>query len=110
MPLNLENLLKLLLLDKEYSIRMISEIAEETGKEYKNETYGISLQYPSDWRRIDWRSLPDFLSFYDVNPDDNFTEVAQFYSKYQGTSDRYAEGIDIAVQNLTQDNSTLKRI
>jgi hypothetical protein len=101
------NLSNLVLLDKEKAIRVMSEIPEDTRKEYKNDTYGITLRYPSDWRRIDWRSLPDFLSFYDVNPDDSFTEVAQFYSRYQGTSDRYAEGIDLAVQNLTQNNSTL---
>jgi hypothetical protein len=106
-PLSLKNLSNLFLLDKGNNIRVISEIVEDTRKEYKNDTYGITIQYPSDWRRIDWRSLPDFLSFYDVNPDDDFTEIAQFYSKYQGKSDRYAEGIDLAAQNLTQDNYTL---
>jgi hypothetical protein len=85
--------------------KISGEFANDSTKEYKNETYGITLKYPSEWRRVDWRSLPDFISFYDVNPDDNFTEVVQFYSRYQGSSDRYAEGIDIAVQNLTQTNS-----
>ena len=64
--------------------RISEELANASAKEYKNETYGITLKYPSEWRRVDWRSLPDFISFYDVNPDDNFTEVAQFYSKYKG--------------------------
>jgi hypothetical protein len=85
--------------------KISGEFANDSTKEYKNGTYGITLKYPSEWRRVDWRSLPDFISFYDVNPDDNFTEVVQFYSRYQGSSDRYAEGIDIAVQNLTQTNS-----
>jgi hypothetical protein len=76
-------------------------------KEYKNQTYGITVQYPSDWRRIDWRSLPDFLSFYDASPDDDFTEIVQFYSRYQDSSDKYAEGIDIAVQNSTRGANSL---
>jgi hypothetical protein len=109
-PISLKNLSNLVLMNRENPIRAISEIAEDTRKEYENETYGITLQYPSDWRRIDWRSLADFLSFYDINPVDSFTEVAQFYSRYQGPTDRYAEGIDIAVQNLTQDNSTLSEL
>ena len=96
------------LVGRENIVQKISEKLEnDAKKEYKNETYGITVQYPSDWRRIDWRSLLDFLSFYDVNPNDNFTEVAQFYSRYEGSSDKYAEGIDIAVQNLTQKPNSL---
>lgn len=86
----------------------IMTIGDKTIKEYTNTTFGITLLYPSEWKRIDWRSLVDFLSFYDIPPNDNFTEVVQLYSRYQNISDKYAEGIDIAVDSSRTDHKDLK--
>jgi hypothetical protein len=59
---------------------------------YNNATYGITMQYPSDW-------TVDNTDF----PDDGVTQIVGFYSLLDSRLDKYAERLWIAQDNLPLD-------
>lgn len=73
-------------------ILAIAQTSEESSETYKNPTFGISLQYPSDWGRLDLSFLENDSADIDFYP---LEDVSQ------------AIAIKIQVKNLPSQNVTL---
>jgi hypothetical protein len=56
---------------------------------YENSTYGIRIQYPSDWD----------LEETDYSTDDGVTDIVRFLSPYQGRIDDYSENVWISKES-----------
>jgi plastocyanin len=59
---------------------------------YDNTSYGISIQYPSDWT----------FGHYDFDPYDTFVFVVTFEAPFENSSDQYAEKVDVAIDMTGQ--------
>jgi S1-C subfamily serine protease len=64
---------------------------------YENSTYGIRIQYPSDWR----------VDETDDYPDDGVTDIVQFLSPFQGRLDYYQESVFVSTEPLPQQDIAL---
>jgi eukaryotic-like serine/threonine-protein kinase len=59
-------------------------------QQYINDTYGVKIQYPSDWEK----------DSADDNPNDNVTyPIIRFSSPLENASDRFTENIVVATEN-----------
>jgi hypothetical protein len=61
--------------------------AQDNLLKYENSSYGVSIQYPTNWT----------YGHYDFNPYDTFVYVVTFEAPFENGSDEYAERVDIGI-------------
>jgi hypothetical protein len=72
-----------------------------TFKRYENPTYGINIQYPSDWRADGG----------DIYADDYVTDIVSFIAPIRSNTNPYAPSLSISIDNLLPNlNEYLTRI
>ena len=64
---------------------------------YQNSSYGIKIQYPANWTKDEG----------DFDPNDDVTDIVEFSSPSENTSDSEPETLGISIEELTDENRTL---
>jgi tetratricopeptide (TPR) repeat protein len=57
---------------------------------YENSTYGVKIQYPSDWS----------IDEVDPDPEDRATHVVTFWAPYETPEDTYQERVSLLIDNI----------
>jgi hypothetical protein len=66
--------------------------AQDNFLRYENVSYGIGIQYPSNWT----------FGHYDFNPYDTFVYVVTFEAPLESSSDQHAERVDVGIDMTGQ--------
>jgi hypothetical protein len=67
---------------------------------YENANYGITIQFPPDWK----------IDENDYTPDDSIDTVVSFSSPLEGASDEWQESVSVSIENLPTVNNDLDTI
>ena len=67
-------------------------IAQDKFLKYENSSYGVSIQHPSNWTFVN----------YDPYFDDTFVYVVAIESPFEGSSDQFAEKVDVGIDTTGQ--------
>jgi hypothetical protein len=66
-----------------------AQTTDNTFKRYENPTYGINIQYPSNWR----------VDEGDVYADDYVTDIVSFIAPITSDTESYAPSLSISIDN-----------
>jgi len=82
-----------------YLYESIASTITTNFKTYVNSTYGIKIQYPSNWE----------IDTYQGSEGENIVYAVDFNSPYENDSDRFADSVSIEVEKLSAKNMELDK-